>query len=116
MNISLDCPMCNSSVEDLLHVFFVCPFVVACWHYVGMFFDMALDENAQAWLLSKLRSASVPEVLTIARMLWGIWFFRNKRVWENRVVTTALAMDWSAKSIVDWRDAKYSRFRLRLTT
>lgn len=31
VRLPLNCPMCNSDVEDLLHVFFACPFALACW-------------------------------------------------------------------------------------
>lgn len=35
VNLPPDCPMCSSMVEDLLHLFFNCPFAVGCWQYIG---------------------------------------------------------------------------------
>ena len=111
VRLPLDCPMCNSAVEDLLHVFFSCPFALACWQYVGMVVDMSLEEFVLSWLLGKLETSSDSEASVIAKVLWGIWFFHNKKVWENKVVTSAIAMDWSAKSIANWREAKAKRYK-----
>lgn len=30
-------------------------------------------------------------------------------MWEDKVVTAALAMDWSSKNITEWRDARDSQ-------
>ncbi|XP_063947247.1 uncharacterized protein LOC135151929 [Daucus carota subsp. sativus] len=51
----------------------------------------------------------IEEIILIARVLWGIWFFRNKKVWENKTVNDMVAMEWSAKYFADWRMAKESR-------
>lgn len=100
VSIPLECPMCNSTVEDLIHIFFVCTFALACWHYACKFYDMSLEESAPSWLLTKFHSAPSFEVLLIAKVLWGI------KILENKVVTTVLAMEWSAKSISEWKEAK----------
>ncbi|XP_074361795.1 uncharacterized protein LOC141701971 [Apium graveolens] len=42
------------------------------------------------------------------RSALGDWFFRNK-VCENKIVTAAVAMEWSAKTVSDWREAKNKR-------
>ncbi|XP_074352364.1 uncharacterized protein LOC141691531 [Apium graveolens] len=36
--------------------------------------------SAPEWLLQKLSSARYDEVVAICLVLWGIWFWRNKRV------------------------------------
>ena len=109
VDLPIICPMCDMDVEHLLHLFFDCPFAQNCWQYVGRTFDMDSVEDAPQWLLQKLKEADPEEVMLIARVLWGIWFFRNRRVWENKVVSAMVAMEWSAKYIADWRKAKESR-------
>ena len=109
VNLSLDCPMCNSGDEDLIHIFFTCQFAMLCWQYSGMVFDLSLVEFAPSWLLARFESGPDHETFNIARVLWGIWFFRNKKVWDHKVVTAAIAMDWSAKIISDWKEAKAKR-------
>lgn len=49
------------------------------------------------------------EIISIAKVLWGIWFFRNKKAWENKDIRSSAAMDWSTKFFSDWKNAKNSR-------
>lgn len=44
-------------------------------------------------------------VLFIAMTLWGIWFFGNKKVWENKFVTLKFVMEWSSKQLADRKRA-----------
>ncbi|XP_074363745.1 uncharacterized protein LOC141704399 [Apium graveolens] len=32
-------------------------------------------------------------LVTIAKVLWGVWFFRNKKVWEGRVTNAIVVME-----------------------
>lgn len=47
-------------------------------------------------------------MVLIARVLWEIWFFRNKKVWDNKSVTGMIVMEWSAKYFQEWKVAKVS--------
>lgn len=78
--IPLDYPLCSSGVDEMIHVFFACPFALARWSHAGMCFDMSAEDFALNWLLSKLQVAPSFELLTIAKVLWGIWFFFNKKI------------------------------------
>lgn len=77
-------PMCGLDVEHKLHLFFDCSFASGCWQYVGLNYDMRQIEFAPDWLLHKLSTAEHDELVLIARVLWDIWFFRNKKVWTTR--------------------------------
>lgn len=41
----------------------------------------------------------------VATVLSGVWFARNKRVWEGKIVTPAVTMELSAKMIQEWVEA-----------
>lgn len=73
--------MCTSDIEHKLHVFFDCPFASSCWQYAGLHYDMSAVEFASDWLLQKINLAPYDEIMGIVNVLWGIWFFRNKKVW-----------------------------------
>ncbi|XP_074346362.1 uncharacterized protein LOC141685140 [Apium graveolens] len=63
-------------------------------------------KRLQGWGAKKIsRDDTAPGsiVLGIAKCFWGIWFFRNKKVWESKSVNAATAMDWSSKGISEWR-------------
>lgn len=85
--------------------FFECNFAAQCWHHMGLYFDMWTVENVWDWLLDKLSSESGDKLCRIAMTLWGIWFFRNKKVWEGRVVSATFAMDWSLNQLKVWQEA-----------
>lgn len=70
---------------------------------------MSMIEFAPEWLLNKLSHAQFTKVVVIVRVLCGVWFFRNKKVWEGKGVTASIAMDWSSKFLNDWRTTKASR-------
>ncbi|KAL8133035.1 hypothetical protein AgCh_008480 [Apium graveolens] len=105
----VDCLMCTSAVEDLRQLFFQCPFALAYWSSYGAVYILSTEDSAPGWLLFKLDLCPTKEALLIATILWGIWFFRNKEVRENKVVTADVAMSWSAKTISDWKEARDKR-------
>lgn len=99
VSLPLGCPMCNFDNENMAHVLFTCPFVVACWQCTGLRYDLSMEEYAPSWLLNEIQSVNSSQAVVITRVLWEVWFFRNKKVWENKVVTAAVAMEWKAKVI-----------------
>lgn len=58
------------------------------------------------WLLSQVDCAPTNHVLGIAKVSMEYDFFRNKKVWENKIVNAVVAMDWSSKVITEGRKAK----------
>lgn len=91
-SITAEYERCLKDMEHLLHVFFDCEFASQCWSFVGLVYDMRSVEDASEWLLSKMSNASVAEIIKLCTVLWGIWIWRNKRVWEGKVVTAGIAM------------------------
>lgn len=106
IHLPITCRMCNIDVEHLLHVFFDCSFATQCWSLMGVVYYMSIVEFAPDWLLDKLSHAAKEETNKICTILWGIWLWRNKRVWEGISVSATIAMDSSSNSIFEWRLAK----------
>lgn len=104
--VPITCPMCNNDVEHMLHLFFDCNFAADCWAHANIMQDMTEVEAAPSWLLDKLATASVEELEKISMVLWGIWNWRNRKVWDNKSVTGAFAMDESFKTLTTWREAR----------
>lgn len=84
----------------MLHVFFDCHYDVPCWHKVDYQVDARLTESALMWLLEKLSNESNKNTV-----LWGVWFARNKKVWENKQLTPAVIVEMSYKQIIEWQEA-----------
>ena len=73
-----------------------------CWNHVGLSYDWNQVECTHGWLLQKLTNAKAEELVKICMVLWGIWHWRYKKVWDDKVVTTAFAMDDSFQILAQW--------------
>lgn len=82
---------------------------------MGLSYGTSLENNAPAWLLIKFQHEESSLLVAIAKTLWAIWFFHNKKVWENKDVTSDISMEWSLKIVSDWREAKIKRATLMQT-
>ncbi|XP_074377635.1 uncharacterized protein LOC141719153 [Apium graveolens] len=71
----------------------------------GLDIDFSDVEIAPNWLLDKFSNGDLELVEKIGTVLWGIWFSRNKRVWEGKNISPGVAMNISTKMMVDWREA-----------
>ncbi|XP_074342018.1 uncharacterized protein LOC141679415 [Apium graveolens] len=91
--VPLICPICITDEEHLRYVFFDCEFASQCWQYEGLSFNMGEVEDVSTWLLNKLASESQDQVTKVAMILWAIWFFHNKKVWDEKSVTPGFAVD-----------------------
>lgn len=63
---------------------------------------MQMVEFVPDWLIQKIDSALSAEIEVVVKVSRGIWYFRNKKFWDNKFVNNVVAMDWSNKSISDW--------------
>lgn len=104
--IPISCVLCTGDIEHLLHLFFDCSFSKSCWQYVGLAYEMAHVESAPEWLLDKLNTESSENLVKIAAVIWGIWWTRNKMVWEGKRVSPEIAMSWSLRQISEWKTAQ----------
>lgn len=59
---------------------------------MGLYYDMREVESAPEWFLHKLSTESSDNLIKIATVIWGVWWARNKRVWEGKTMTPAIAM------------------------
>ncbi|XP_074362434.1 uncharacterized protein LOC141702707 [Apium graveolens] len=103
--------MCNIDGENMIHAFFDCNFDAQYWSHVNLSYDMRELKCAPDWLLSKLDMCSVEVIIRICTLLWGVWFWRNKRVWEGRVINPVLSMDGAFNSVSEWKKARHASNR-----
>lgn len=58
------------------------------------------------WLLQKCAESSCEKLSKICITLWGIWYWRNMRVWEEKMINFAIAMEGSFHTVEEWRKAR----------
>lgn len=64
---------------------------------------MAAVKSAPMWLLDKICNESEERLIIIAKTLWGFWFARNRKVWENKQLEPEVAMKLSSRQVTDWQ-------------
>lgn len=107
----IGCSMCMGDIH-MLHIFFDCEYAKQCWQHAGMDFNMWQVESAPEWLLERPSHDPHEKLVTIATVSWSIWFARNKRIWENIVLSPATTVSLGSKQVTEWREAwkgKYKR-------
>lgn len=90
------CPMCNIDIEHLLQLFFDCNHAKSCWQHVDSEYDMSeVSEvlSAPEWLLSKLEGFPHSEAAIVCTVLYGIWWGRNEKIWENKLMPGSVNME-----------------------
>jgi len=82
-----NCASCASTHEDLLHVFFDCPFAIQVWHMIGLWGSVqhALAHTASATdaVFSLLEKLSAELAQLLSTVISSLWKHRNIRVWDN---------------------------------
>lgn len=95
--------MCIGKVEHMRYLFFKCNFTKECLKQIGLNCDMWNMDNSHEWVLHTLANGSDDELIKISSVLLGVWFARNKRIFENKNMTPASVISWSGKQIIEWQ-------------
>lgn len=51
------------------------------------------------------------KLVQIATALWGIWYARNKSIWENKYIPSSVVMQSSKKQIDEWHEVQKRRIQ-----
>lgn len=98
------CPLCLNDVEHVLHLFFDREFARKCWQSVNLLFDMQEVEYAAYWPLDKLSKEPKEQLITITKVLSGIRYARNKKVWEAKDLGVNIVMEMSDRWVKEWQE------------
>lgn len=106
VDIPNTCPMCDADIENSMHLFFGCQYATGCWDAVHLKHDLGEVTSASQWVLCQLETAKNEELMNMCVVLWGIWYWRNKKVWSNQTISPGVAMDNSFAILRDWKAAR----------
>jgi len=102
-----NCASCDFTHEDLLHVFFDCPFAIQVWNRTGLWGSVhhALSHTASApdAIFSLLENLSTELSQRLSTVLWSLWKHRNIRVWENVTETSVVVVERARNMVTDWQ-------------
>ncbi|KAL8134195.1 hypothetical protein AgCh_009302 [Apium graveolens] len=77
-----------------------------CWHAAGFSLDTSQVFFALDWLLNKLETSNYDESIKLPTVLWGIWLWRNKKIWVDKIVSADTVMELSFNTVHEWRKAR----------
>ena len=84
-NCDLSCVLCQSAaVEDLMHLFFLCPFAQNCWSLLGITWDTTLSLEAM-FIRAKLDYQGSCFMEKFLYAAWHIWKQRNGFIFEQKI-------------------------------
>lgn len=87
VDVHSDCPVCGSHDESLLHLFFEYSLSLQLWDSMGKDWGPVL--SSLEWLVEVLSSLNHESMYSIFMNLWGIWWNRNKVVWDHKFHSTS---------------------------
>lgn len=73
------CPMCETDVEHLRHIFLEYNFAKECWRLMCLSFDLSTVEVVPDWVIESLATETKEVKVQIATVMWGIWGIRILR-------------------------------------
>ncbi|XP_039686979.1 uncharacterized protein [Medicago truncatula] len=104
-----NCASCDSTHEDLHHVFFDFPFAIHVWNRTGLWSSiqhaLASITSVVEAIFSLLETLSVELGQQLATVLWSIWKNRNLRVWEDVAESSAIVVERARNMVEDWNVA-----------
>jgi len=98
---------CDSTHEDLLNVFFYCPFAIQVWNRTGLWGSVqhALFHTASVTdaIFSLLENLSAELSQRLSTVIWSLWKHRNIRVWDNVTETSVVVVERARNMVTDWQ-------------
>jgi len=106
---STNCASCDSTHEDLLHVFFACPFALQVWNKTGLWGSMqhaiSTTDSATEAILYMLANLSTELTQRLTSVIWNIWKHHNLRVWNDETVSSTKVVEKAINMVEDWKMA-----------
>lgn len=99
VSTTIICPLCEVDIEHMRHLLCEFPYVVGCWRQLDLNTHLQVVESAPKWLLEVISKGFVMVSEKVVVVLWGIWFARNKKVWEGKLLSPAVAMEISTQVV-----------------
>jgi len=102
-----NCASCDSTHEDLWHVFFACPFALQVWNMKGLWGSVnhavSTTTSVIATIFYLLENLSADLTQRLTSVIWSIWKHRNLRVWNEETETSAKIVKRALNMIEDWK-------------
>ncbi|KAL8133792.1 hypothetical protein AgCh_009018 [Apium graveolens] len=90
------------------------------WHGrnvgTGLSVDVGVDESIPSWLLARLSSMDMAQISTVVKVLWGIWFFRNKKLNQLHKSSSQYSIRWKKQDVGSFKLNVDATFRVGVSS
>ncbi|GJS89701.1 RNA-directed DNA polymerase, eukaryota, reverse transcriptase zinc-binding domain protein [Tanacetum coccineum] len=97
---SLNCPICDTSVETTNHSLWFCSLATTLWHRVFVWLDIAPPnpsniQDVFSWLDNMRLSSAQKSALEVicGVVFWSLWHFRNKLIFDTSPPNRSILFD-----------------------
>jgi len=106
---SLHYVSCDHPLENLIHVFFSCPFAQQVWRLAGLwaavYHAMMTNVAASGVVFSLVQNLGSDLRHRMVTIIWSLWKHRNNKLWQNENETAVVVVDCARKLLSEWMDA-----------
>jgi ribonuclease HI len=103
----MNCVSCDSDYENLVHLFFACPYAIQVWNRAGLWAEVdsanASISTAEETIFYLLQNLSEEQSQRLATILWSLWKHRNLKVWEDVTETCDVVVERARVLLEDWQ-------------
>ncbi|KAK2419405.1 Ribonuclease H superfamily protein [Trifolium repens] len=109
VNCNVLCPRCLIKEETIDHTFMHCPHATKIWFgsKLGICFDHR-HSNISEWIQHVINCLNKDDVIYMAAVLYGIWYARNLKVFEDKDIEDDRVIINATKSINEYHNATSS--------
>jgi hypothetical protein len=110
VNFLGDCVLCDTKIEDSMHIFMSCNINKQVWYKTGlsnMIQQSVTNNNNMAKLVfSILQVLSAEQSSILATTIWSMWQSRNNKLWRNQTETMSTVYNRACTILTEWQMAQ----------
>ncbi|KAM5582252.1 hypothetical protein ABKV19_002583, partial [Rosa sericea] len=101
---NMKCVLCNSSIEDGIHLFKDCDIAGGIWlvSNLGVHVKNVLGRQLEDWVLNVMELLHGGQFELFCMLLWVIWTERNNVLWKGTCFNASSAAQWASKFLEDF--------------
>jgi hypothetical protein len=101
---SILCPICLQGEETISHLFMECDRVTRVWFGSNLGIKFSTNQKQFLdWLFYCLTSLKEDDICYLAALIYGIWWARNKLVFEEYDTKDKAIIDYAYSSVQDYQ-------------
>jgi hypothetical protein len=110
VNFLGDCVLCDTEIEDSMHIFMSCNINKQVWYKTGLWNmiqqSVTNNNNMAKLVFSILQVLSAEQSSIFATTIWSMWQSRNNKLWRNQTETVSAVYNRACMILMEWQKAQ----------